>query len=228
MAWTCWERWISEILSDLWAVARLGVSATVGLMAVVSLPRNFVFRVDLEDPHPAPWIRVKLSCAMGQALYPHPQWKMLARTWEAFYPRDGLDAKRQQLFRLLEQHMPRLVRLLLEHRPARLTGRSVAEAIGCANRQPERLRELFQRWQTTPALVRETSPTLAFAVIGQAKMDGTITPEAESTWLANLLRYWAVTITLNPHIEFAPGHLSRVLPRSRLTHSGRSHQRRLS
>ena len=46
----------------------------MGLMGVVSLPRAFVFRIDLADPHPTPWLRVKLSAAMGQALYPHPQW----------------------------------------------------------------------------------------------------------------------------------------------------------
>ena len=42
-------------------------SAGTGLMAVVSLPRPFVFRLDMEDPHPFPWIRVKLSIAMGHA-----------------------------------------------------------------------------------------------------------------------------------------------------------------
>jgi hypothetical protein len=36
----------------------------MGLMAVVSLPRAFVFRLDARDPHPVPWIRVKLSAAV--------------------------------------------------------------------------------------------------------------------------------------------------------------------
>src|SRR5436305_1548105 len=58
VAWRCWERWISEIVADLWAVARVGITATHGLIGVVSLPRYFVFRPNLDDPHPAPWIRV--------------------------------------------------------------------------------------------------------------------------------------------------------------------------
>jgi hypothetical protein len=77
--WRLWERWISEIVADFWSVARVGVASTLGLMGVVSLPWAFVFRVNLDDPHPIPWIRVKLSCAMGKALYPHPQWDRLAR-----------------------------------------------------------------------------------------------------------------------------------------------------
>ena len=197
IAWTCWERWISEILADFWAVAKLGVSATVGLMAVVSLPRTFVFRVDMEDPHPAPWIRVKLSCAMGQALYPHPQWDMLARIWEAFYPRDGLDAERQQLFALLENAISRFVRLLLEHRPGSLGGRTLRVAVASIDRQPARLNALHRSWRASPLLMRDAPPSLVFAVIGQAKMDGAITPEEESRVLTELLRYWALKITLD-------------------------------
>src|SRR5215510_10385216 len=54
IAWRLYERWISEILADFWSVARVGIASTTGLMAVVSLPRVFVFRVDLDDPHPIP------------------------------------------------------------------------------------------------------------------------------------------------------------------------------
>ena len=74
-AWRLWERWISEIVSDFWSVARVGVVSTLGLIGVVSLPRPFVFRINVDDPHPTPWIRVKLSCAIGDGLYPHPQWQ---------------------------------------------------------------------------------------------------------------------------------------------------------
>ncbi|MFL9828938.1 hypothetical protein, partial [Rhodoplanes sp. SY1] len=100
--WAVWERWISEIVADFWSVARVGVAATMGLMAVVSLPRPFVFRVDLSDPHPTPWLRVKLSAAMGQALYPHPQWAVLAALWEELYPRHGLAPAQLALFERLE------------------------------------------------------------------------------------------------------------------------------
>jgi len=67
-AWQLWERWISEIVADFWSIASIGVGSTLGLMGVVSLPRAFVFRLNFDDPHPAPWIRVKLSAAIGQAL----------------------------------------------------------------------------------------------------------------------------------------------------------------
>ncbi|OEZ68102.1 hypothetical protein JAB5_51570 [Janthinobacterium sp. HH103] len=84
--WQLWERWISEIVADFWSLARVGVAATLGLIGVVSLPRVFVFRLNIDDPHPVPWLRVRLSCAMGRALYPHPQWDRLEQLWLSYYP----------------------------------------------------------------------------------------------------------------------------------------------
>ena len=41
------------------------------------------------------------------------------------------------------------------------------------------------------------SPVLVFAVIGQARADGNITPEDESSLLSKLLTYWALRATVN-------------------------------
>ena len=43
VAWQLWERWISEVVADFWSVARVGISATMGLIGVVSLPRPLSF-----------------------------------------------------------------------------------------------------------------------------------------------------------------------------------------
>jgi hypothetical protein len=191
--WAYWERWLSEILADLWSVSQVGVTSTLGLMGVVSLPRAFVFRVSLDDPHPIPWIRVKLSCALGKALYPHPQWARLATIWESFYPLDGLDERRQALLHSLEAGLPAFVSLLLEHRPPRLNGRSLGETLSLPGRQPERLQALFQHWRGSPVeRMSRVAPTLAFAMVGQARADGILSAEAESRLLTELLTRWAV------------------------------------
>src|SRR6202012_935639 len=93
-----WERWISEILADVWSVARSGIASTSGLIGVVSLPRPFVFRLNQDDPHPTPYIRVKLSAAFGQAIYPQPAWERLIQLWESYYPGGPLDRSQRQLF----------------------------------------------------------------------------------------------------------------------------------
>ncbi|CAN7295811.1 hypothetical protein LJR289_001437 [Pseudoduganella sp. LjRoot289] len=195
--WQLWERWISEVVADLWSLARVGVVATLGLIGVVSLPRVFVFRVNADDPHPAPWIRVKLSCALGQQLFPHPQWRRIAALWESFYPLAGLAPPQRALLLQLEQSLPAVAALLARHRPALLRGRTLPEVMAVRARQPRRLAGLFRQWSRAPRQLYEAAPSLAFAVIGQARADGRLSPEDESVLLARLLTHWALRSTLD-------------------------------
>jgi hypothetical protein len=196
-AWRLWERWISEIVSDFWSVARVGVVSTLGLIGVVSLPRPFVFRINVDDPHPTPWIRVKLSCAIGDGLYPHPQWQRVARLWESYYPTAGLDDERQKLLARLQESLPEFVATLIGHRPKALRGRSLREAMNVEQRTPGRLAELFGAWNKAPRQMYRAPPSLVFAVLGQAKADGRLSPEGESDLLAKLLTFWAMRSTLD-------------------------------
>ncbi|HEX8395194.1 MAG TPA: hypothetical protein VF665_22795 [Longimicrobium sp.] len=197
-AWMLWERWISEIVADFWSVARVGVASTTGLMGVVSLPRAFVFRGSVDDPHPIPWVRVRLSCAMGAALYPDPQWGELSRVWEQFYPlQDDVAPEQRRHIEMCERTMPEFVRLLAAFRPRALRGRTLAEAMNPGQRTPERLRALYRAAGGGFARLRSGAPSLVFAVLGQARADGGITPEQESRLLADLLTYWALRSTLD-------------------------------
>jgi hypothetical protein len=196
VAWQYWERWISEIVADLWSVARAGIASTMGLMGVVSLPRPFVFRLNPDDPHPAPWIRVKLSAALGRAFHPQPAWDRLEELWESYYPIKGLDQSRHKTFAVLEQSIPALVRLLVNHRPPALRGASVIEALDLDELRPARLQGLLHHWRSVPRDMYRMRPIVAFAAIGQGRADGRISPEEESAVISKLLSYWALQSTL--------------------------------
>lgn len=197
LGWQLLERWLSEIVADFWSVARIGIAAPLGLIAVVSLPRAFVFRLNVDDPHPVPWIRVKLSCAMGEALYPHPQWGRLAALWEAFYPPRGLDAGSLRLLERLQAILPAFVTVLAEHRPAALRGRTLTQALRVGERQPARLMALYRLWCRAPERMYDAPPTLVFAVIGQARSDDRLSPQDEAVLLGRLLTHWALASTLD-------------------------------
>ncbi|MEE8584966.1 MAG: hypothetical protein V3T83_08950 [Acidobacteriota bacterium] len=197
-AWDLWSRWISEIVADFWSVGHIGIAATLGLMAVVSLPRAFVFRVSLDDPHPFPWIRVRLSCALGGAAYPGPQWRHLLRIWRSAYPPEKEASAKQALIALLEETLPEFVQLLIHHRPPSLRGRSVGQVMPLQSRQPRQLQERFLMWKRRPGRMHRAPPSLAVAVLGQARWDGRISPEQESQALAGLLTRWAVQRALAP------------------------------
>jgi hypothetical protein len=216
LVWKLWERWISEVVADFWSLAKVGVVATLGLIGVVSLPRVFVFRLNVDDPHPVPWIRVKLSCALGQLLYPHPQWRRIDRTWESFYPLAGLAPEESRLLTQLQDSLPTLARLLANHCPAALRGRSLAQAMGVRLRQPRQLERLFRLWNRAPQLMYEARPSLVFAVMGQARAGGRLSPEHESVLLGRLLSHWAVRSTLDSNANCSG--LAQAPPRIRLEH----------
>lgn len=196
-AWQLYTQWISEILSDMWSVAMLGISATNGLINVVSLPSYFVFRMSGNDPHPFPWIRVKISLAFGKMLYPDAQWHKLEKTWEEMYPISVLKPQQKQLLKVLEETMPDFVRLVLDHCPKSLQGSSVRQVFPIADRCPARLRSLYQQWAIDPSSIFQAKPCLVFAGIGQARADNVMAPKTESQLLGKMLRQWALSKTTN-------------------------------
>ncbi len=191
-AWSLWGRWISEIVADLWSMAHLGVGATFGLLSVVSLPPFFVFRPNEDDPHPTPWIRVKLSAAMGRALFPSPQWGAIESLWGSLYPPDELDAEHRRTLSALEATAPELVELMLEHTPPRLRGATLREALPAEGRDPKTLNDLHRRWRASPADLRRARPTLALAALGQARSQGELDAGDEGRIIADLLGHWAL------------------------------------
>lgn len=203
-AWRWFERWISEIAADFWSVARIGIGSTLGLMAVLSLPKPLVFRVVPGDPHPIPWLRVKASCVFGDALYPHPQWQRLARVWEALYPRTGVDPGVLDIIARCEPVLPELAAVIADHRPASLRGRALGEVLASDQLQPERLRAQFARWRACSRLVERAAPCHVFAVIGQARADNALSPEGEARALSRLLTYWALNSALETTAHCPP------------------------
>jgi hypothetical protein len=226
-AWMLWERWISEIVADFWSVARVGVASTLGLMGVVSLPRPFVFRINRDDPHPAPWIRVKLSAAIGHALYPQPVWQRLAQLWAAYYPLEGLPEEQQQVLAMLERTMPALVALLVNHRPPALRGRSLVEVLETAELHPLRLTAWLARWRERPQEMYDARPSVVLAAIGQGRAEDKITPEEESTVIGKLLTYWALRSTLQEASGCAAGRRHSCSCRHNVNQSADYRHRRM-
>lgn len=191
-AWQHYHHWISEIAADFWAVAHLGIGATVGLISVVSLPRYFMFRFRAASPHPYPWIRVLISLRIGGALYPHPQWARLERTWLSLYPLTDLAPQSRRATQQLLQALPAFVQLMIQHRPAALKGKTLPSIFPIASRQPQQLRAWYRQWERQPLAASTHPPTLFLAVIGQAHYDGKLGARRGSVWLSQQLTHWAL------------------------------------
>lgn len=195
-SWALWAQWVPEIVADLWSIARIGIGSTLGLVGLVSLPRGFVFRPPDEDPHPIPWLRVLLSCAIGDRLYPDPQWNRLAGVWQSMYPIAGIRPEIRALVGELRATMPEFISILVGVRPQRLRGRTLGDVLRNPQVQREALLDRFLDWRTEPDRMALAPPTLAFAVLGQARASGLLSPERESSLLRRLIIAWAVNSAL--------------------------------
>jgi hypothetical protein len=68
---------------------------------------------------------------------------------------------------------------------------------------------LLVRWGRSLEGIRAAPPTLAFAVIGQARADRTISTREETRLLAELLTGWALRSTIDASVAYS----ARVDPR---------------
>jgi hypothetical protein len=139
---------------------------------------------------------VKLSAALGHALYPQPAWERLSGLWESYYPPYSPNPEHHETVAMLERTVPALVAVIVRHRPAVLRGKSLIEVLDLQELAPERLRDQLQRWRSEPQEMYRARPIVVFAAVGQGRADGRITPEEESTVLGKVLTHWALTSTL--------------------------------
>ncbi|RQO32135.1 hypothetical protein DBR32_00540 [Taibaiella sp. KBW10] len=191
-AWDYYKRCLSEILSDFWAMAHLGICATTGLMAVMSLPEIFLFKVNREDPHPFPWFRVMLSIAFGAYLYPDKQWNDIKQLWHSLYDTTHIpDTHKAFTDTLLALAAP-FVTLVCNHQSESLKGHKLLDIFEHSGRSPQQLQQYLETWRQSPQLIFKAAPSLVFAVIGQAKWDHKISVKQECTILTKLLKHWAL------------------------------------
>jgi hypothetical protein len=102
----------------------------------------------------------------------------------------------------MRRSMPDFVALLARHRPLALGGPSLAQALGMESRQPAQLLQAFRNWERNPAQMYQAPPSMAFAVLGQARSDGLLAAEEENVLLARLLTHWALRGALGEPLQF--------------------------
>jgi len=195
--WLCFQRWISEIIADVWGIARIGIGATMGLIGVVSLPKPFVMRASTMGPHPPPWIRVKISAAVGKEMYPDPQWDRADKLWDELYPLSSAGVEDAAIFRMLAALLPDFVRAVLQTRAERLAGEQLINVFPRADRTPAALRRLWSQTRGSSDAIARVNPCIAFAAVGQARADGAIGAKVEARLLRRLLRFWALRATVS-------------------------------
>ncbi|AFV00123.1 hypothetical protein [Simiduia agarivorans] len=184
-----WTRWRSEIIADVWALAKLGCAATTGLISVMSLPKPFVLKMTgLDDPHPWPWLRVMLSCRLGYALFGSDHFKRLEQHWLRVYPLDDATAISRKNAEQLLAAMPWFIEQL---QTLQVNGQPWLSLFDTGQVNPVRLRAPLQQFLRYPRIIRHWRPTRVFALLGLARLENAVSAEREAMLLDQALNYWA-------------------------------------
>jgi hypothetical protein len=112
------------------------------------------------------------------------------------YPIADIRPELSALIDDLRATMPELISILIEARPQRLRGRALGDVVRNPQLQREALLDRLLRWRAEPDQMAMAPPTLAFAVLGQARASGMLSPERESRLLRRLITTWAVDSAL--------------------------------
>jgi hypothetical protein len=185
-----WSMKLSEVLPDLWAVAKLGITATLGLFGVLARTPRLTYFDNPTDPHPGGWLRALTSIAWGEEIMPHPLWGSLRALWLTLYPREEAPLAARLQSNLLLPTIKPIVRLLARLQPSALSNSTLSMVLGADRVRPQRL---------LPMLAGLTAgggrfggpPCEGLATVGLARHLGLLAASQEHVVLQGLATAWA-------------------------------------
>jgi hypothetical protein len=190
-AW--WSHKLSEVLPDLWAVAKLGITATLGLLGVLGRNDALTFHDRPDDPHPVPWLRAMTSARWGGLTMPHDTWSSLSRLWTTLYSPVRAPAAVRVLLQRLVPTIDVVLGLIAGARPDALGGMTLPEALAAGSVAPSVL--LPDLPSKISDLKRgragDLSPCMSLAVVGLARHVGVLEAAEEHDLLDQQARAWA-------------------------------------
>ena len=132
----CWHRWISEIVADVWSVAKLGIGATLGLdrggqpAAVVRVPARR--RGPAPDPVDPGSAQLRLRRTRSIRIHSGQGWPTL---WTELYPPARARGDAQPRWTSCATRYRRSSGSLLGHRPPALRGARLGDALCLPDRR---------------------------------------------------------------------------------------------
>jgi hypothetical protein len=140
-----WRSWASEVAADVYAFALLGYAPLPALATVVDGSTPEVFRLQLGDPHPFGWLRVRLGVALCRDWFGAGPWDTLEQAWIARHPLDAAPPLAAEVARASEPLLPSLARVCLRD-PMRAWGGTALSALADPRRvDPRELQRFASR-----------------------------------------------------------------------------------
>ncbi len=179
--------WSFEIGPDFWAFCACGLAETATLKEIVALPPRLVLAISPADPHPAPLIRVLLSCEWCRQLWGAGIWDRWEREWRGFYPTDLAPPETRRMLSDCIRYIPLVARAMLRIRYRVLGGRAILDLFDMESVHPAALRKIAGEF---PQGLSRLKPPAQLGVFRLIKESGSLGEDAldqlMTSWLLKL------------------------------------------
>jgi hypothetical protein len=137
--------WASEIGPDFWTFCGSGIAAVAGIRDILSLPPDHVLRITFGDPHPPPFVRVRLAFECARQVWGQGEYDRWEREFVALYPLEGTTRETAAVLHEAVTSVPAVARALLNTRFRVLGNRPIAALFDLPALAPDRLKPIVER-----------------------------------------------------------------------------------
>ena len=154
--------WVAESAPDYWVFCNAGVAQPLSIMEIMSLPRKYVMRISLGDPHPPPYIRVLLSFEWCRHQWGKGDWDDWETEWKRRYPIEN--ASEGELLELATRYIPVVSKALFNTRFKILGDKSIPSLFDLDSIAPNKLEMLAKMADSGIVMLTGLNPCAQLAL----------------------------------------------------------------
>ena len=183
--------WMKEIGPDFWGFCNCGIAQPSSVREILSLPKNYVFKVSSTDPHPPPFLRVLLAIEWCRQQWGSGIWDAWERSWTMMYPMKELRSEEKKIISTAKEYIPTVSHALFRTRFRTLNGGTILSLFDIDAIAPTRLENVVRKAQNSNILnLKGFSPGGQLAVFRMIRERGILSEES----LDQLMTEWLVRL----------------------------------
>lgn len=182
--------WSNEIGPDFWAFCGCGPAQALGARDILALPPANVFRIGAGDPHPPPYLRVRLAFEWCRQQWGPGDWDAHDRDWQLLYPLHALSRATRRFFEHTAALLPAVATALRGGALHALGGRPIAALFDLDALAPAQLEAAGSEVKRGRLDFRQLAPGAQLAVFrwvrDRSLLDEAATDRVMTRWLHKL------------------------------------------
>ena len=183
--------WSSEIGPDFWTFCCCGLAAAGAMREILTLPPSHIFHLSWADPHPMPYLRVRLCFDWCRQMWGSGLWDDWETEWQALYPLPMASSEAKEFLSQGLKYLPVISRVFLRGKFPSLNGKTIPDLFDFAPLSPVELRRRLPSQRQGKLNLRGLSPAGHLAVFRLVKEQSQLSEEQ----LDEVMKKWLLKLS---------------------------------